>query len=334
MMEKRNAKQPVELSFKDAEFGVALLSAEEERRQAERRKFILTIFAISVAMIITYTCPLGLLVIWFNRTLGWMLLAAAILSGAVLLAVYATTQGRAALETSPLFGRGRGRIAGMPVTLPRKYIASMFVVGIAFLSCLGGFAWLVYGLFSTREAGPQSVGLMALSILIFSTGTGVYYASAERYYARVSRLRSELETRLETADAGSAPEIAVTAQDYRVLSRAERVQTRIEIEKAVKEAPIEVEEAYALWKAPDSRLYVKGQPSPERSAIYEALDALQIDARPPNARSATVGEEPAFTAFTIDVGWHRIVYTIDEDKKLVSIHDIHGIVGEEVSDAS
>jgi len=336
-MEKRKTQHPVEVSAKQAEFAVQVLAAEEERLKAERRKFILSMFLLSLAGIFMYICFLGLLVIWFNRTLGWMLLGAALLSFAAFLAIYFTREGRAALETSLSFGRSEDRSAGMFANVPSKYtIPFLAAAGITFFSCSGGFVWLLYGLITTGEAIPQSVGLMALSILLASTLSGALFANMLKYNARVSSLRSELETHLETAEAGSAPEIAVmAADDYSLISRAEMVQTRIEIKKAVKEIPIEEKGVYFLRKTQPSRSYIQDLPSTEQYVIYEALDDLQNDPRPPNARLMTEGEEPYFT---VVVGGHRIAYSIDEDKKLLHILFIEkpffGTAGEEARDAS
>ena len=52
-------------------------------------------------------------------------------------------------------------------------------------------------------------------------------------------------------------------------------------------------------------------------AIHRALDALETDPQPPGARRRTAPGH-----YSLDVGLHRILYTVDEEPHLITIQRI------------
>ncbi len=323
-MEQRQ-KQAVEMSPQDLEAAVRYLSAEEARRKEERRRFTVSMIATTAAGIMTYICLLGLVVVWFNRTLGYVLLGIAALAMAVFGAISFSKEGKTALDGLRLSTRAP-ESKGLTGRLPSRYVLGMMVAGLAFLSCLGGFGWMLYGLVTLGEVGLPSVGLIVLSILIASTALGLYSASVQRYHARVSSLRGELESHLQAAEPEAERKV-VTGRDLSVLARAERTQQRIALEQAVKSAA-GTEEAWAVWKSDPARAYIRMQETTERIAISDALDALQFDPQPPDARPVAAGQP----TYWIEVQGHRIWYALDEANKRITIHEIRP--GEEAGDVS
>lgn len=325
-------EQAVELSTQDVEAAVRYLAGEEARRQEERRRFRMTVIAITAAGIMTYVCLLGLVVVWFNRTLGFVLLGLAALSMAVFTVINFSKGGKNAFEDGfRMFSRGTKSSASTGQQ-PRRYVLGMMVAGLAFFSCLGGFGWMLYGLFTHGELGLPSVGLIVASIVIASIAMGLYAASVQRYNARVSSLREELESHLETADAEEAEPRVVTAQDLIVLARAERAQLRVELEEAVQESSDETAEGWYVYFPEQARSDIRALPDAEQFVVRDAIDNLQIDPRPPEAQPGTVGEQPAFW---IELEGHRILYALDEAENTITVYTVHGgLGGEEVGDVS
>jgi mRNA-degrading endonuclease RelE of RelBE toxin-antitoxin system len=52
-------------------------------------------------------------------------------------------------------------------------------------------------------------------------------------------------------------------------------------------------------------------------AIHQALDALEMDPRPRGARRRTAPDH-----FSLSAGLHRILYAVDEEVRLITIHRI------------
>ncbi len=325
---KEEARQ-VELSTDELQVALQILSSEEERQQAERRRFIRAFAFWACAGVFLFACPLGLLIVWFDKGMGWGFLIAAIVALIPFLVGFATPQGRESLGILRQFDTVRDAQGDAYSGALGKYGFVASLLSLVMVAYGAGCVWLLYGLVSSREPNPYAVGLMALSILILSIGMGILYALIGRYYQRVSDLRTTVDGHLKSAGAEGVTKLA--AEDIGVLSQAAMKQAEYKLSKAESDWPQGQMGHWALVVAQDAEETLRQLPMTTQVALSRTLFALPFDPYPVDAES--VPGQP--DVCTIDRENYAITFVRDEERRQLTVIALvqHG-PGQEVDDGA
>ena len=325
---KGEARQ-VELSTDELQVVLQILSSEEERQQAERRRFIRAFAFWACAGIFVFACPLGLLIVWFDKGMGWGFLIAAIVAMLLLTIGVATPQGRESMGVLRQVDTAQDAQGHTYSAALGRYGYVVGLLGLVGFAYGAGCVWLLYGLVSSREPNPYAVGLMTLSILILSIGMGIVYALIGRYYERVSELRTTVDGHLQSADAEGVTKLA--AEDMGVLTQAAMKQAEYKMSKAESDLPQAQKERWALVVAQEAEETLKRLPMTTQVALSRTLFALPFDPHPVDAQSAP--GQP--NVCTIDRENCAITFVRDEERRQLTVIALtqHG-PGQEVDDGA
>jgi mRNA-degrading endonuclease RelE of RelBE toxin-antitoxin system len=323
------------LSVDDLEAALRLLSAEKRAGRTNWHKFIVVLLESISLGIFTLTIPIGLLVVWFNPWLGWGLFKAAFISAIVFFFV-AIKWGEVAPPTTKIRATLGESLSKTAKDAWRKRSDSInTIIGLLSLPLLIGFVWLVYGLITTGEVILSSLTLIALPVLIFWVLVAIDNYRESEYLLQVSRLRDQLESRLQEVSKTGSSEVPLSSEEINLLSQ---VETRVEMKH------VEDKVAQLKHERPDEQLYsiaIALEPlkyldslaerEPEaRIAIREAWDELPTEPKPPEAQPAPGREN----GFVIRRGQYDIIYLVDDQKHRIDVVEIQEIHQEEPTHAS
>jgi hypothetical protein len=315
------------LSVDDLEAALRLLSAGERAGRTNRWKLIVALVSYILIGIVILACPLGLLVVWFNTGLGWGLLEAAVIA-AIVFFVVAIKWGDVVPSPSKIYPTLGKNLSKTAKAAWEKRSDTLFTIfNLLFLLLLIGLLWLVYSLVTTGEVSLPSLALIALPYLIFWALCAINDYHEFEYLLQVSRLRDQLESRLQEVSETGSGEVSLSSEEINLLSQ---VETRVEMQQ------VEDKVAQVKHNKPDEQLYsiaIALEPlkyleslaerEPEaRIAIREAWDELQTEPKPPEAQPAPGREN----GFVIRRGQYDIIYLVDYQKQridVVKIQEIH-----------
>lgn len=319
------------LSVDDLEAALRLLSAEERADQTNWRKLIVAlVFSISIG-IVFLAFPLGLLIVWFNPDLGWELLKVAVIA-AIAGIVGAWMWGGIVSSQDQIRTTLDESLSKTVEAAWQKQIEALvkFVLLLIF-PLLIGLVCLVYSLFTTGAISLPSLALIALPVIIFCMLNGIYMYRENEYLLQVSRLRDQLESRLQEVGATGSSEVSLSSEEMNLLSQ---VESRVEWQQ-VKDKVVRLkhessdEQLYSIAIAPEPLKYLKSLAEREPEAkieIRETWDELQTEPRPPEAQPAPGHEN----GFVIRKGQYDSIYLVDDKKRRIDVVKIQEINQEEL----
>ncbi len=335
---EQKADWAIGLGIDELKAALRLLSAEEQTAGTSMHIAVFNVIAYLLVGVMFLSCPLGLLLVWFDKGLGIRLLVAAIAAFALfgisltispvrnLTSTLSTL--RKSVVASPL---GEAAMAAWTEHSMDRAVGCMFALGMLVFGA--GSCWLVYGLVASQEASPLSLALIALPVLVLFAAVAYNQYRELRYFSQVSALRSQVASRLESASEEGLSSSFVAAKDVALLGQIEKTQVDHTAQKASQEIPGKLKEFYAVAISPEARktlrLSVK-QDSEKGHLLRDTVDTLQIDPRPPNAEPV-----PALTnGFVIVQGDYEIIYRVDDARRNVTVVQIQMLDRGEVQDAT
>ncbi|HXU09641.1 MAG TPA: hypothetical protein VN743_11650, partial [Blastocatellia bacterium] len=217
----------VSFTVEKLEAALSLLASEQQSGIEPRGLMLNVLFYLCVAVILL-GLPLGLIIVWFDRTFGLALLAAAV-AAFILLATPvgsldlegAIGKIKGGLEESGLGGVAK---AGWQKRSGFFDVFAGLVVIAGGIVVLGGFIWLIKSLFSTHHPNPLSVVCIAAPILVICVLVAFNEYQEFKYFSQLSRLRRDLEALLKQSTDEGSNKISIASKDVSLLSQVETQQ--------------------------------------------------------------------------------------------------------------
>jgi mRNA-degrading endonuclease RelE of RelBE toxin-antitoxin system len=327
--QKSEKKPPVSLGVDDLETALDLLTAEEGAVRADRRRLIVNLISNIAFGILLFACPLGLLVMWFDKAFGLGLLLAAGIATIVfrVAAFFKGAQPRLpVLSEEDEFAKAATAVWRKKVRIFYSSVGCLMAPGL--VAVLVGLIWLGYSLFAMHKVSLPGLALIALPLLTLLVFTAVDEYRRFQYFSRVSITRDRFNSRLHKVRTEGLNEMSISSEEMDLLAQVETKQAVRKVAEAVKELP--PQKWYSVAIAQKALGFMKGLPGEERGAIREITDALQLNPRPPEAQPVT-GLENAFVIRSED---YEIAYLVDDIKQRVDVTEIRDTRGGEVPHAS
>ncbi len=320
-------KSSFSLSVDDLETALDSLAAEEGAVGADRRRLIWNLITYIAFGVVLFACPVGLLVVWFDKAFGLRLLLAA----GIAFVISAGFVG----GTLPRLGRlaEEDELAKVAKAAWQKRARTFYVsVGCLILpglvAVLAGLVWLIYSLVARHQVSLPALALIAIPLFAFLVFTAIGIYREFQYFSRVSELRGQFAERLQRVSSEGLEKVPISSEEMDLLSQVETQQVVRKVAEVAKELP--QRKWYSVALMPEVLGFLKGLPDKERYAIRELADSLQLDPRPPGAQPLAGLEN----TFVIRSGDYEITYVVDDSRQRIDVTQVRETSQGEVPHAS
>jgi mRNA-degrading endonuclease RelE of RelBE toxin-antitoxin system len=303
------------------EYALRLLLSEKRGKSTNWYSLFINSFLFFFIGTFVNTLITGLILLWFNATLGRLLLFA---SGGsfifsmvfTLLSAFLREDTNEPESTNPI-----SQLAERIFSESSENSNEQFIMGLFAISWLVGLGLLIHGVVALNETSWLGLGLTFIYIL-FAIAMGVQEYRRKQYLSQVARLSNELEERLlkdETKTVGSD----ISVKDFSLLVKAQKN----EVKRITDDLPELLKNNYSLMLSANASQYLKSLPENQYLAIHEMIYSLQTNPRPSTAQ-AIFGQTDHFVIRILNLN-HEIHYAVDSVKHIVNVTDIRPLADEE-----
>lgn len=309
---------PVSISLEDLEYALSLLETEEGSRPGRMIMFR-QIIIYATLTIFLLACPLGILVVWFDRIVGIASLVLSVIC-AVIYIILTAKNGVSIGDNvfSKLKEINVGDVAkksfDQHVQSFNEWVGCVWIVMIA--GGVGGIIWLIIDLIRLGHITMVPLILIVLPFLWLGIFVGVSDYKEFIFYSRVANAWSRFQKVKEKATEKQDGQVSLSASDVELLSQ---VQTK-NVHRSIAQAESNIQRLFAVAINPDAAEFLKKLKEEGLDDYYQirdAIDALQEDFRP---KTATALSQPDL--YRMAVTKYQITYRVDNERQRIEVIEI------------
>jgi len=317
---------PVNVSLEDLEYALSLLETEGGGK-AKRGLLVRQIIIYIGFALFFMTCPIGLLVVWFDRLVGIVSLVLAVICAAIFfIFVFTGDVDPAEKIFSQLKETRIGELAKKSYdqhsntffTFYGCLLIPAFAVGIA------GIIWFIVDLINLKHVTYIPLALIALPFLILGIFTGVMTFREYAFYNQVLQVSDRFQQVKKEASEKKEAQVSLSASDVELLSKVETMKAQ----RSIAQVQSNIQNWFAVVIGVSASAFLnrlKEKAPDDYYEIRDAIDSLQENPRPQTA----VGMPDQANAFKLAIPGHYIFFKRDDDKQRIEILKITNINGAE-----
>jgi len=321
---------PVDVSLEDLEYALSLLEAEGGG-EAKRGLLFRQILIYIGLMLFFVTCPIGLLVVWFDRTVGVISLVLAVVGAALFFILIITGDLDPAekifsrlkeTNIADLAKKSYDQHSGKFFTLFGCLLIPAFIAGAA------GIIWLVVDLINLKHVTYVPLILIALPVFVLGIFTGAQNFQEYAFYLQVLQVSSRFQQARKDASEKKEAQVSLSASDVELLSKVETMK----VQRSIAQVQSNIQNWFAVVIGATAGAFLgklKEKAPDEYYEIRDAIDALQENPRPPTA----VSLPDQSNSFKLAISKHFIIFKRDDDQRRIEITGITNSGGREAQNA-
>jgi phosphate starvation-inducible membrane PsiE len=257
----------------------------------------------------------GLVIVWFDKTWGFGLLAVAVVSFVLFMVTPLSNLQDELERIRTTLGNPESAKAAAEVWTRRVSLGSSIPFVAQAVVLLGGVAWLIQGLIADGQVVVVALVMIAISVVSFWVVFAFDQIREVQYYEQVESILHRLE---ERGTGEGEPEIAVSKAELDVLAKAEHHQTRLTVNASAQQASFVLENSYAVSiteGAIDELEQLHASNTRDWLGVREAIRSLEDDPRPSSAHQASA----LAASMKLVAGQYEVEYVVDDANRSVSV---------------